>query len=83
MMEWILKVFIPIIGAVASVTIYLHQTHKRAMDKKADKETVVLKFKELDKDIHEIKEDRRDMEIKLMSELKYIRERVDQVADRT
>ena len=82
-MEWILKVFVPIIGAVASVTIYLHQTHKRAMDGKADKETVKLKFTEIDREIVEIKEDRRQMEAKIFDELKYIRERVDQVADRT
>ena len=81
-MEWVIKTLIPILTVVLPTAIYLHQNSRRDMDKKSDKENVDLKFREIDKDISEIKEDRRQMEVKIFSELKYIRNRVDQVADR-
>lgn len=92
-MEWFLKVGVPILTVTLPLFTYFHMQRKNDMEKKADKEDVEKEFK-LQKEIHDesisnMKEDIRDikksnliLESKIMDELKYIRTRVDQMADK-
>ena len=81
MMEWIINTLLPILGIMSPVAIYLHMAHKNAMKDKVSVELFKSTIKPIEKDVEEIKSNSILLEGKIMDELKYIRGRVDQMAD--
>jgi len=82
MMEWVLNTLLPILGIVSPVAIYLHMSHRSAMNNKVDAKIFEATIKPIEKDVEEIKSNSILLEGKIMDELKYIRNRVDSMADK-
>lgn len=81
-MDWVFNTLFPILIVVSPVAIYLHMSHRSAMKDKISVEIFEAKIKPIEKDVEEIKQNSIMLKGEIMSELKYIRGRVDQMADK-
>ncbi len=82
MMGWIISTLIPILAIVSPVAIYLHMAHKNTMDSKVDSKIFEATIEPIRKDVDEIKQNNLALKSEIMDELKYIRNRVDTLADK-
>ena len=83
MMEWVFNTLLPILGIMSPVAIYLHMSHKNAMKDKVSVDLFKATIEPIEKDVEEIKQTSIILKGEIMDELKYIRGRVDQMADKS
>ena len=82
MQEWITGTIIPILLLVVPVWVHLSMKHKNAMEKKVDMSVFNARVEPIEEGIKEIKHNNILLRSDIMDELKYIRTRLDQMADK-
>ena len=82
MQEWITSTVLPILLLIIPVWIHLNMKHNNAMEKKVDDEVFNARVEPIEDGIKEIKSNNILLRSDIMDELKYIRTRLDQMADK-